>query len=230
MRRKLTARLMVAVLGAAFVMVASPDPGAAVPPAPGPPPRPGEVELGIGAVDEMLVDPARGQLIFSPGRKQSGLRVTDLSGGSQRTVPDLPGASGMILSRDGSTLYVALADGDAIVALDAATLTEKRRYDVGTNTCPTRMAWAGERIWFGYGCAAPDFKLGSLDLRGPTPVLTLDLPLDGEHSAPPLLRSTPGQPESPARGGRVRYQVQNPSGQRVPLRCLDGRPDQHRLR
>ncbi|MEU3452416.1 hypothetical protein ABZ671_02240 [Micromonospora sp. NPDC006766] len=195
MRRKLIARLMVAVLGAAFVVVSSPGAGVAIPPAPEPPVYENEVGLGIEAFDEMVVDSAHGRLFFSLGRGRSGLRLTDLSGGSQRTIPGLPGASGMLLSPDGSTLYVALADADAIAALDTKTLTETRRHSIGAGTCPTRLARAGGKIYFGYGCTAPGFKLGSLDVSGPTPVIALNLPLDDGYTAPPLLRSTSGNPD-----------------------------------
>ncbi|NES37642.1 hypothetical protein G3554_15955 [Micromonospora sp. PPF5-17] len=181
------ARLMVAALGGAFGVVA--------PLAAGPAYAEGATGLGIDAYAEMVVDSARGHLFFSLGRERSGVRVTDLAGGAQRTIPDLPGASGMALSPDGSTLYVALADADAVAAVDTTTLTVQRRYGLGSSTCPTWLAPAGGKLYIGHGCQVGKGKLGSLDLRGPTPVLALDLPLDGSYYYPPLLRGTSANPD-----------------------------------
>ncbi|MFG2053734.1 hypothetical protein ACGFI9_06835 [Micromonospora sp. NPDC048930] len=69
-----------------------------------------------------------------------------------------------------------------------------RRYNLGTFTCPTWLAPAGGKIYVGYGCQTGKGKLGSIDVRGATPVVALDLPLDGEYYYPPLLRSTPADP------------------------------------
>ncbi|MCW3841219.1 hypothetical protein ONA70_14025 [Micromonospora yasonensis] len=186
MRVKAVARLMVAALGVALGVVAPIGSGAAY--------ADGVVGLGIDAYAEMVVDSAHGRLFFSQGRQRSGVRVTDLSGGAQRTIPDLPGASGMALSPDGSTLYVALADADAVAAIDTTTLAEKRRYSTGASTCPTWLAPAGGKIYIGYGCQSGKGKLGSIDVRGATPVVALDLPLNGQYYYPPLLRSTPANP------------------------------------
>ncbi|MFI7647004.1 hypothetical protein ACIBTZ_13110 [Micromonospora sp. NPDC049460] len=186
MRVKAIARLMVAALGAAFGVVAPMGSGTAY--------ADGAVGLGIDTYAEMVVDSARGRLFFSQGRERSGVRLTDLSGGSQRTIPNLPGASGMALSPDGSTLYVALADVGAVAAIDTTTLTETRRYSTGASSCPTWLAPAGGKIYVGYGCQSGKGKLGSIDVRGATPIVALDLPLNGQYYYPPLLRSTPANP------------------------------------
>ncbi|WDZ85797.1 YncE family protein [Micromonospora cathayae] len=187
MRTKLIARLVVAVLGATFIAVSSGGPAAADVGSP--------VGLGIRNYADMVVDTARGQLFFSPGYNGTEVRVTDLSGGAQRTIPGLPGATGMTLSPDGGTLYVALQKEDVIAAVDTTTLTETRRHRLGSDICPTWLRPAGGKIYFGYGCVFGKGLLGSLDVRGETPVLALNLPLDRVPVAPPLLRTSPGDPD-----------------------------------
>ncbi|WP_428962450.1 hypothetical protein [Micromonospora fluostatini] len=155
-----------------------------------PPVPAGQVGLGVETVDEMVVDSTNRRLYFSLGRGRSGVRVSDLSGGYQRTIGGLPGASGLLLSPDGATLYVALADADAVAVFDTKTLTETRRYPTGANTCPTRLAWALGKIYFGYGCAAPGFGLGSLAVGPSGGTVSLGLPLGGEYTAPPVLRGS----------------------------------------
>ncbi|MGW5669327.1 hypothetical protein [Micromonospora sp. NPDC003776] len=182
------ARLMVAVLGAAV--------GAVAPLAAGVAYADGSVGLGLQTYKHMVVDSSHRQLFFSQGRYQSELRVTDLSGDTQRTIPNLPGASGMALSPDGSKLYVALIEAGAVAAIDTTTLTETHRYSMGAGTCPEWLAPAGGKIYVGYGCQSGKGKLGSIDVRGPAPVVALDLPLGGTdyYYSAPFLRSSPAKP------------------------------------
>jgi len=180
---------MVAALAATFVTVASPAPASAeFPPGDG-------IGLGIDRFEEMVIDPVRGNLFFTAGAATSELRVTDRSGAPLRTFTDLAGAAGLALSPDASTLFVALPKAHSIVSVDTATLTEKQRYYTGINTCPERLAYAGGKLYFGYTCAGRHKGLlGSLDVSGGQPVLTMNLPFDERYSFPPILRGTPGNP------------------------------------
>lgn len=180
---------MVAALTATFVSVASSAPASAeFPPGDG-------IGLGIDRFEEMLVDPVRGNLFFTAGAARSELRVTDRSGTPLRTFTDLAGATGLALSPDASTLFVALSKSHEIVSIDTVTLTEKQRYYTGINTCPERLAYAGGKLYFGYTCPSRwKGLLGSLDVSGEQPVLTMDLPFDERYSFPPILRGTPGNP------------------------------------
>lgn len=179
---------MVAALGAAVALVAPLGSGAYA--------ADGSVGLGLQTFKHMVVDSAHRHVFFSQGRYQSDVRVTDLSGGSQRMIPNLPGASGMALSPDGSTLYVALIEAGAVAAIDTTTLTETHRYSMGAGTCPEWLAPAGGKLYVGYGCQTGKGKLGSIDVRGTSPVVTLDLPLGGTdyYYSAPFLRSTPAKP------------------------------------
>ncbi|WBB78780.1 hypothetical protein O7606_21610 [Micromonospora sp. WMMD882] len=184
------------------------------------------VGLGIDSYADLVVDSAHGRIFVSSGRNGSGVRVTDLSGGSQTTIPDLPGAAGMALSPDGSTLHVALIGAGVIAAIDTTTLTETRRHSIGSGTCPTWLTPAGGKLYFGYGCVFGKGMLGSLDVSGQTPVVALGLPLDRVPVSPPLLRSSPAAPNllvvadrstssSPLSGSPAVYDVSSGTPARV---------------
>jgi hypothetical protein len=123
-------------------------------------------------------DPTNGKIV-----------VTDYAGTVVQQVTNLPGVSGLELSADSTTLYAAVTDTDEIVALGvaAAGTTESARYPVGD--APLSVAWAGGRLWFGYGASAAGC-IGSVDLSGEQPVVTLDQD-KGWYSAP-LLDAAPG--------------------------------------
>src|ERR1035441_10271321 len=75
------------------------------------------VTLPITQYSHMLVDPAPHHLFITSGSGSSSTLVTDYSGQTVATIPNEPGATGLALSSDGSTVYAALADGDAISAI-----------------------------------------------------------------------------------------------------------------
>ncbi|MFG1805144.1 YncE family protein [Streptomyces sp. NPDC049040] len=127
------------------------------------------VALPVSSYAHMLVDPAHQRLFFSGGPGSTSLLSTDLSGGDPRTIPDQPGADGLALSADGSTLYVALSGGDAISAVDPVTLTETGRFDTGSGSAPVSVATAGTRVWYGYTAGASQGGIGSVDLSAPVP-------------------------------------------------------------
>ncbi|MFJ1594324.1 Ig-like domain repeat protein [Kitasatospora albolonga] len=138
-------------------------------------------------------DPASGKVV-----------ATDYSGKVVATFAALPGVRGLELSPDSTTLYAAVPGADAIVAIDTATLKESARYDIGADTRPTHPALAGGKLWFGYGGygSATGGNIGSLDLSGEEPVVTLDqVPdPDGFWLTAPILASTPGAPTTLAAG------------------------------
>ncbi|WP_124268884.1 Ig-like domain repeat protein [Streptomyces sp. ADI96-02] len=139
------------------------------------------------------------QRVFVSDPESGQILATDYSGKVVRTLGELPGVNGLELSADSSTLYAGVATADSIVAIDTATLTESARYDTGRGTRPTHPALAGGKLWFGYGNAG-DGNIGSLDLSGAEPVVTLDQDPDRTWYAAPLLASTPGAPGTLAAG------------------------------
>ena len=140
----------------------------------------------------MLVDPANQHLFVTGGASSSSILVMDYSGDTVATIPDEPGASGLALSGDGSTVYVALAGGDAISAISTSTLTETARYATGTD--PAYVAYAGGKVWFGYG-SSPDGGpgIGSVDPGTSPATVTLNATNDPAYnwSSAPELAATP---------------------------------------
>jgi hypothetical protein len=118
--------------------------------------------LPFGTFEDIVVDETHGHVFLSGGNGQAGVVVTDLDGRSVQTLPDLPDASGMLLSADGSTVYVALPDTQEISTVDTATLAVGRTFDTG-DACPRRMAESGEDVYFTATCAGPYSRLRRLD-------------------------------------------------------------------
>lgn len=114
--------------------------------------------LPTSSFSHLLLDDAHSHVYVTDGaqvmvRAMDGSRVTEIAE---------PGAAGLALSPDGSTLYVALASANAIAAINTSTLTEKARYATGASTCPATVAPVGAKVWFGYGCAAGKGAIGLL--------------------------------------------------------------------
>jgi hypothetical protein len=124
---------------------------------------------------DMAMSPFSGQLFVSGGRDSTTITVLNLDGAILGSVADQAGASGLVLSPDGVTLYAALTDVGAISVIDVATRTERSRYQVGAGTCPYDLAITGGRLWFSYGCVGQDLgRIGSVTLATPGAPVLLD--------------------------------------------------------
>lgn len=151
------------------------------------------VTLPMTSFRDIVVDEAHGY-VFVSGGGSTGVVVRTLSGAAVTTIADQPGASGMALSPDGTRLYVALAQGDAVSAIDTTTLAQVARYETGAETCPGSVATYGDLVWFGYGCGTWDGNIGVVDLSGETPAVTLGRVPDSTlylTYAAPLIEVTP---------------------------------------
>ncbi|WP_329336939.1 Ig-like domain repeat protein [Streptomyces sp. NBC_00663] len=88
--------------------------------------------------------------VFVADQDNGRILATDYSG----TLVDLNDGFGrpsdLALSDDGLTLYAVLPTTHEIVALDAATLEVRTRYDLGTGVDPREAGFAGGRLWFSY--------------------------------------------------------------------------------
>ncbi|MFG2778289.1 hypothetical protein ACGFY7_10625 [Streptomyces prunicolor] len=151
------------------------------------------VALPIARFSHLLVDAGHGHLFFSGGPGTDGIVMTDLDGGDATTIGGEPGATGLALSDDGSTVCTALPDQNAIAAISSDTLTETTRYDTGAGTHPDSLAVAGGTLWFGYGTAAGTGTatgaggIGSVDATG-----TVKTARDsGSWAGSPTLATTP---------------------------------------
>ncbi|MGW1165483.1 hypothetical protein [Streptomyces sp. NPDC002550] len=150
----------------------------------------GTAALPLSHYAHMLVDAAHQHIFFSQGAGSTGIVVTDLSGTPVTTIQDEPGATGLALSADGGTLYAALADGDAVAAIDTATLTESTRYSTGSGSAPVSVAVAGGRVWYGY-TADSKGAVGSVDPSAAAPAAAPQ-PSMSHWSVAPLLATGGG--------------------------------------
>ena len=110
--------------------------------------------LGLPGFGDIVADDAAHSVFLSSGAAGGGVEKVDYTGVVSATLNHERGADGMVLSADGKTLYVALITGDAVVAIDTATFTEKARYALPAHSCPTNLARTGPDVWIGYGCAS----------------------------------------------------------------------------
>jgi len=117
--------------------------------------------LPFDGFGDIVVDSAHGHVFVSGGDGINGVAVADADGTIEQTLAGLPGATGMALSSDGSTVYVALANGDGIGKIDTATLSVTTT-STGTSTCPTSVAETAGLVWFSYGCSSFQ-QVGTLD-------------------------------------------------------------------
>lgn len=150
---------------------------------------------------DLLVDSAHHHLFVSGGPSSEVLTVTDGFGTRVKSIAGQPGADGMALSADGSTVYVAQSDADAISAVSTRTLQQTALYPTGSGTRPQDVVVAGGRLWFSYkgdvlGGQALTGGIGSVDLGG------------GGESAPvtleePTAWGAPRIAADPADPGRV---------------------------
>ncbi|MBT2418616.1 Ig-like domain repeat protein [Streptomyces sp. ISL-22] len=181
-RRTLPAATALAVLFSSVALVAT---GA------GPAAADSSTSLPLKSTGDIVVDGVH-QRVFISDPTAGQVVVTDYAGALVGTVGSLPGVRGLELSPDSGTVYAAVGDADAIVAIDTATATEAHRYSTGTAD-PRYLAETGGKIWFGYGGAAQG-NIGSLDLSGTDPVVTLNqAPTNAWYSAP-ILDASAGAP------------------------------------
>ncbi|MBP5941183.1 hypothetical protein F3K43_38475 [Streptomyces sp. LBUM 1476] len=158
--------------------------------------------------------------VFISDPKTDSVVVADYTGKAVGRIVGETGGDGMVLSQDSGTLYVALPGADAISAVDTVTFKETARYATGAHTAPLDLALAGGKLWFGYGeYAREGGNIGSLDLSGAVPVVTLDQSGGVPWESAPQLTTTPGATgESSSRGARTAPRRNSPSTTSPPAR------------
>ena len=144
----------------------------------------GSVELGAVGFGSIVVDDARQHVLVSAPAANEVL-VFDESGSLLATIPDEPGARGMVI--DGSTLYVAQSTAGAIDQINLDTLTDAGALVTGL-VDPVWLAVAGGRLWTAVGGTNAWDELASITLTGTTTVF----PTPTYYSAD--VTSSPGDP------------------------------------
>ncbi|MEU6365198.1 Ig-like domain repeat protein [Streptomyces sp. NPDC046931] len=138
----------------------------------------GSVTLSVAAAGSASAEPAvlaqpvglvadgALQRVFVADQDNGRILATDYKGTLVDMNVGFGRPSDLALSDDGLTLYASLPTSHEIVALDAATLEVKTRYDLGAGTDPREVAFAGGRLWFSYRITGDDGfhgNLGSID-------------------------------------------------------------------
>ncbi|MFJ8489011.1 Ig-like domain repeat protein [Streptomyces sp. NPDC094038] len=159
--------------------------------------------LPITSSGDIIVDGAH-QRVFISDPSGGEVVATDYNGTVIGTITSLPQADGLELSADSATVYVAVPGADEIVAIDTATLARTGQYATGDGTGPQHLALAGGKLWFGYGSDGHG-NIGSLDLSGAQPQVSLAQDAEGTWKDAPLLDSVPGAPGTLAAGSRQYY-------------------------
>ena len=154
------------------------------------------VALPISQYSHMVVDPVHRHLFISGGGSSSSILVTDYSGQTVATIPNEPGAYGLALSGNGSTVYAALSGSGAVSAISTSTLAETARYSTGPN--PAFVAYTSGKIWFSYFPPTPGGQagIGSIDPSTSPATVTLNAtndPINTWGGAPMLAASPHGE-------------------------------------
>jgi YVTN family beta-propeller protein len=123
--------------------------------------------INLPTFRHVLAD-GHGHVYLTGGPGTTGILVRRANGAANTTVSGESGANGMALSPDGSTLYVALTDANAIAAINTSTLAETARYSTGSGTCPAEVLQLADKVWFGDGCSGSGYGIGVVDLTTST--------------------------------------------------------------
>jgi YVTN family beta-propeller protein len=101
--------------------------------------------LPFSNVADTIVDTETGYIFVSGN--STYVEVLSLSGRVVGQISNQQGASGMAMSADGSTLYIADTGSDSISVINASTLAQVTSYST-PNLSPEYVAQAGGELWF----------------------------------------------------------------------------------
>lgn len=108
-------------------------------------------DLEVEGFGDLAVDEASDRVYVSDGG--STVVVADGAGQVLTRITGLAGADDLVL--DGTTLWVAAAEADAIVAVNTLTL-DRTTYPVGDHGCPAALAVVEGLVWFAQACTSQD--------------------------------------------------------------------------
>lgn len=104
------------------------------------------VKLPFANAADMVVDTATGYVFVSGGSSSTYIEVLNLDGQIVGQIQNQSGATGLVLSADGGTLYAADTSSDSVTAIDASTLAQTASYP--TTVAPEHLALSGGNLWF----------------------------------------------------------------------------------
>ncbi|AGL17650.1 YncE family protein [Actinoplanes sp. N902-109] len=149
---------------------------------------PAVTALPFGTPADVVATGTRVFVSGGPGSTQ--VAVTTAAGAVTRTLDGLSGPADLQLSNDRRTLYVAEPAAGRISAFSTLTLRRTATYSTGAGSCPASLAFTGQFLWFGYGCADFEGDIGRIDLTSRPAVVTTGLAGYDFYEAPLLASAT----------------------------------------
>jgi hypothetical protein len=197
----------------------------------------GPTTLSLSSFAQIALDEAHGHLFLTAGSTGAGVTVTDLAGAPVTTVTAY-GATGMALTPDGASLWVASPTG-VLRRIDTTSLAVMQTIALPTGQCPGDVAVVGSRLVYGYSCATyggsgPYGGVGMVDAASGRVLGTVT---SGPFYAPVVVPGPAGQAYAADSGvsptGLFLYDVSGQNPQLIAaraqvcsnLRDLDARPD-----
>ncbi|MGW5735388.1 MULTISPECIES: YncE family protein [Streptomyces] len=145
--------------------------------------------LNVKSAGDVLVD-GEHQRVYVSDPRGGKIVVTDYTGVVKATLDGLPDVEGLALSPDSGQVYAAVAGLNKIVSVETSSYTQSASYALDGAEKPRTLALASGKLWFGYGPSAAG-GIGSLDLSGAEPVVTLGQDGDASFYSAPELGSDP---------------------------------------
>lgn len=143
----------------------------------------------------ILLDETNQHVYLATEGQTSFVEVFNLDGVRVATIDNQPSASGMALSPDGRTLYIAHAEAGTISAVSTATFQQTALYQ--TDVAPVRLAFAGGRLWFSYHeLYSSSAGIGSVDVLAQTPTVQRDLDVWQWTDVAPNVLADPANPNT----------------------------------
>ncbi len=118
----------------------------------------------LSGFSHLIVDPDDARVFVSEG-SSGKLGVFDTFDHPITTLSGLADPTGLALSPDHSTLFVAESEADAVIAVDTKSLQVTATYQLATGSCPVGLTWSADLLWVGEsaGCRSGDATLGAID-------------------------------------------------------------------
>lgn len=123
--------------------------------------------LPLPGFARLLADEPSGRLFLSPGAAGSAVEVTDLQGRHVATVTGLPGATGMALTPDRGSLWVALPTEGRLARVDTTTLTVAQTVALPAGECPSDVVLTGDQVVYGSFCDGASGLTGHVAVLDP---------------------------------------------------------------